>query len=128
MSNMRVSGNCVVLSHFCNKEAEIIATNPVFYSLSNHKNRSFLGCSLPPLGGEGGTPGSDMKVRVGMGMGMGMGTAKNSGYGYTHFWVWPNTRVLGMGMGTAHKILGALKITRFSCSTMTTTMMRIVFT
>ena len=56
-------------------------------------------------------PGSGMKFRVGMGMGM--GTAEDSGYGYTHFWVWPNTRVLGMGM--VHKILGALKIARFSC-------------
>jgi hypothetical protein len=44
---------------------------------------------------------------------VGMGTVEHSGYGYTHFWVWPDTRVLGMGMSIAHKILGALKITRF---------------
>jgi hypothetical protein len=67
-----------------------------------------------------GIPGSGMKFRVGMGMGM--GTAENSGYRYTHFWVWPNTRVLGTVMGIA------LKITRFSCSTMTSTIIRIVFT
>ncbi len=63
-----------------------------------------------------------------VGMGMDMGTADNSGYGFTHFWLWPNIRVLGMGMGKAHKILGVLKITRFSCSPMISTIIRIVFT
>ncbi len=65
-----------------------------------------------------------MKVRVGMGMGM----VKRSGYGYTHFWVRAKYPGMGMGMGMAHKFLGALKIARFSCSTMTSTIIRIVFT
>jgi hypothetical protein len=44
------------------------------------------------------------------------------GYGYTHFWVWPKYPSM------AHKFLGALKIDRFSCSTMTITIIRVVFT
>ena len=65
-----------------------------------------------------------MKFRVGMGMGMGM--AEKSGYGYTHFWVWPKYPGMGMDMGMAHKFLGALKIARFSCSTMNSTIIRVV--
>jgi hypothetical protein len=60
--------------------------------------------------GPWGIPGSGMKSRVGLGMGI-----PTFGYGQ-------------IPRGIAHKILGVLKITRFSCSPMISTIIRIVFT
>ncbi len=66
---MRVFGDWVVLSDFCTQWTELLATLPAFYSLSNEKNRSFLGCSESPLWGDYGVvrhpvhSSNDMQVR-----------------------------------------------------------------
>ncbi len=47
----RVSDDCVVLNDSSIKWAVLLSTNPVFYSLSNEENHSFLGPMELPLGG-----------------------------------------------------------------------------